>query len=890
MSKGQFVKIKDNQQMGSMAQYRGQVIDLETKEPLPAAQINVIRRVGDSTSVKMYVADRQGYFKFSSNRGFGRNQHNERIEVICLGYKVFEMLLPSDFTKSEFDLGKIRLEHDVQKADEAVVKGRLVLYKMKGDTTLIFPAAIKQMKGDALVDLLRRHPLFSVNSKGEVFFNGQLIERVDVNGRLLFGEDAVTAVKSLNAADVHLLKSYEENDEISEILKGKENSRRRRVLSVITFKTLTSVQAGNILLAGGVDRNEDIAGEKNKRYAAIGDIGSYNDTLRLSLNGGVDNRPNVGVDPLFGISIPTQYQRNANFGGNISISTPQLLNQFNVGYHYSSNFNEGRSESEQEYFISQQFNKNKSFSSNDKATHAFNLKLNRTKKEKSSIVLTYNGQVSNEDILSQSARETFIDNQIANNYNRTSKKDEQFHNHKMQIVWTKRLGKKRHRALSLEMWGHYNRNKGLEIREDTTVSMSNSDWKLLSISNNSPKLQFDAKTNVAIGKFISYLSFSFNDSKQRNIAYNEYTMQFDSVISNDIDRKISRFMADAQYRIKLNQNTSLLLISRFQIENNIYNDLLNKQKIKDMKYWVMPGLSISNNRSQKIKWRLSLQGRRSSLAPTYLSPHLEVLNPMNLRAGNPNLKPSMNYSLSLGLNVLNGIGLEISDHISSNSPIRHTRYFSEDTILPEYGNYKALAGSQLNTWTNGKTSHSVNVGINWKKYLYIMTVGFNANYKFVNPEAQFNGQSYREKQDEFSIGAVINSNFSNSIRLDIEDQFIYRSQQNATQDITESFKNQLIAKMRCYIGERFDFNASYIYDIYRSALANSDVDNNMLNLSLSCRIFKDRQGVLSFNAYDVLNKTSTSKMSVTNLFSSRQYNQNFSSYFTISFSYRFNRF
>ena len=164
---------------------------------------------------------------------------------------------------------------------------------------------------------------------------------------------------------------------------------------------------------------------------------------------------------------------------------------------------------------------------------------------------------------------------------------------------------------------------------------------------------------------------------------------------------------------------------------------------------------------------------------------------MNLRAGNPNLKPLMNYSLSLRLNILNGIGLEVSDRISSNSPIRHTRYFSEDTILPEYGNYKALAGSQLNTWTNGKTSHSVNIGINWKKYLYIMTVGFNANYNFHNPEAQLNGQSYREKQDEFSIGAVINSNFSNSIRLDIEDQFIYRSQQNAAQNMTESFKNLL---------------------------------------------------------------------------------------------------
>ena len=108
--------------------------------------------------------------------------------------------------------------------------------------------------------------------------------------------------------------------------------------------------------------------------------------------------------------------------------------------------------------------------------------LYNIKKEKSSIVLTYGGQVSNEDILSQSARETFIDNQIANSYNRTSQKDKQFHNHQMQIVWTKRLGKKRHRAMSLEMWGKYNRNKGLEIREDTTISMGNNDWRLLSIS------------------------------------------------------------------------------------------------------------------------------------------------------------------------------------------------------------------------------------------------------------------------------------------------------------------------------------------------------------------------------------------------------------------------
>jgi hypothetical protein len=185
--------------------YKGQIIDLKTKEPLPAAQINAIYKKGDSTIVNMYVADRQANFKFNAPR------KNSRIEVICVGYKVFEMLLP-DEQKNEIDLGKIRLEPDVQKADEAVVKGRIALYQMKGDTTLIFPAAIKTMTGDALIDLLRRHPLFRVDEMGNVFFNGQRIERVDVNGKLLFGEDAVTAVKTLTASDVHLMKTFEETD------------------------------------------------------------------------------------------------------------------------------------------------------------------------------------------------------------------------------------------------------------------------------------------------------------------------------------------------------------------------------------------------------------------------------------------------------------------------------------------------------------------------------------------------------------------------------------------------------------------------------------------------------------------------------------------------------
>ena len=118
--------------------------------------------------VRNYIADKEGRFKISVPRLM-----NNRIEITCMGYKILTHILSEagkgvknkystkitirsaqDQVYNRVDLGVLKLEPDVHALDEVVVKARLELFRYSGDTLLVFPRNMKQMEGDALIDLL----------------------------------------------------------------------------------------------------------------------------------------------------------------------------------------------------------------------------------------------------------------------------------------------------------------------------------------------------------------------------------------------------------------------------------------------------------------------------------------------------------------------------------------------------------------------------------------------------------------------------------------------------------------------------------------------------------------------------------------------------------------
>ena len=140
------------------------------------------------------------------------------------------------------------------------------------------------------------------------------------------------------------------------------------------------------------------------------------------------------------------------------------------------------------------------------------------------------------------------------------------------------------------------------------------------------------------------------------------------------------------------------------------------------------------------------------------------------------------------------------------------------------------------------------------------------------------------------MGIRLQSNFSSDVRIDVNNTTSYLTEDDISPEAKESFRNQFMATMKWYFLDRFEFDAEYINDTYRRNLSDNDINNNLLNLKLACRVFKNRQGVITFNAYDVLNSISTTDVRYGPISVHTRFLPNYSSFYTLSFSYRFSRF
>ncbi|MBO7213358.1 MAG: hypothetical protein J6U99_02235, partial [Rikenellaceae bacterium] len=369
----------------------------------------------------------------------------------------------------------------------------------------------------------------------------------------------------------------------------------------------------------------------------------------------------------------------------------------------------------------------------------------------------------------------------------------------------------------------------------------------------------------------------------------ERTMEVDTTMSTDVKQRKYQLESDWAYRFFVS-DVQVDMNARVYLQQYDYKDLFANEKIDNLDLWVLPGISISYYRNPKMRISVHARGFKQSLNPMYLSSVLDVRNPMSLRAGNPNLKPMSEYQLGANIDITGGLRFAFSDRVISGSPVDYIRYFEKNTVLPEYGNYEALAGSTLSTYASGRTHHDIYVTAGWSKYTNPMVIGLEAKYRFSNRDGMFNNEPYRNNLNEYSMGIRLQSNFSTDVRIDVNNTTSYLTENDISPKTKESFRNQFMATMKWYFLDRFEFDAEYINDTYRRNLSDNDINNNLLNLKLACRVFKNRQGVITFNAYDVLNSISTTDVRYSPISVHTRFLPNYSSFYTLSFSYRFSRF
>ena len=202
---------------------KGRVVDSETKEPLPEAQIQFVQNSDNGWWIMNMTADSVGCFSiFTSGRG--------SIEVSMLGYysKSKPVLAFSDSRKDTLDIGSIELKMSPQMLKMVEVTGRARRFTVKGDTIVFHPEAFHLQEGARLDELIKQLPGVQVNDDGSLSWNGKPI-RITMDGESLMGGDDL--VKQLPAEAVDKIKAFNRQSEFSERT-GKDDGTQDMVLDL----------------------------------------------------------------------------------------------------------------------------------------------------------------------------------------------------------------------------------------------------------------------------------------------------------------------------------------------------------------------------------------------------------------------------------------------------------------------------------------------------------------------------------------------------------------------------------------------------------------------------------------------------------------------------------
>ena len=202
---------------------KGRVVDSETKEPLPEAQIQFVQNSDNGWWIMNMTADSVGCFSiFASGRG--------SIEVSMLGYysKSKPVLAFSDSRKDTLDIGSIELKMSPQMLKMVEVTGRARRFTVKGDTIVFHPEAFHLQEGARLDELIKQLPGVQVNDDGSLSWNGKPI-RITMDGESLMGGDDL--VKQLPAEAVDKIKAFNRQSEFSERT-GKDDGTQDMVLDL----------------------------------------------------------------------------------------------------------------------------------------------------------------------------------------------------------------------------------------------------------------------------------------------------------------------------------------------------------------------------------------------------------------------------------------------------------------------------------------------------------------------------------------------------------------------------------------------------------------------------------------------------------------------------------
>lgn len=233
------------QNKGVKSSVSGTVIDGDDQSPVMQATVQILSSA-DSTMIAGNVTDLDGNFTLSARPG------KYLLKVSFVGYS--PTFKPITLTRStpRLRLGKIELHSDAIMLEEAVIVAQAPEVTASEDTLVYNSSAYRVPEGSALEELVKKLPGAEIDENGKITINGKEIKKIMIDGQEFFADDPNIAMKNLPVNIIDKIRAYDKQSDLARVT-GVDDGEDETVLDLTVKPGMNKGWIGNTDLAAGTE-------------------------------------------------------------------------------------------------------------------------------------------------------------------------------------------------------------------------------------------------------------------------------------------------------------------------------------------------------------------------------------------------------------------------------------------------------------------------------------------------------------------------------------------------------------------------------------------------------------------------------------------------------------
>jgi hypothetical protein len=890
---------------------KGVAYDTLSKQPVVSATVTLLQKK-DSSLISFTMTDGKGQFEIGS-----LPNGEYRLLISHVNYHNSSVPFTIDEAHKQVDLGNIVMNDITRVLSEVLVTAEAPPVTLIDDTVQYNAGSFKTIPNATVEQLLKKMPGIKVEKDGTVKAQGQEVKRVLVDGREFFSKDPKMATRNLPADAVDKVQVYDKMSDQAQ-LTGFDDGNSEKTINLKLKKDKKKGLFGKVMAGGGTNNRYEgrfnVNSFKGARQLSV--IGMGNNTNSdgfsfmdmLNFNGGGMNSMQQGGGGIQ-IDLKDGGSTNSNnngdgirkiWGGGFNYNNLIGKNtQLTSNYFYNSYDPNTESRIQRQYFLpDSSYNYNQhAFVKNGNNSHKLNLGFDIPLDSFTSIKIapslgyqqTSTRSLSdyNTTSLTQTPGTSGISDNETNNHG---------YNFSNDILLRKKF-RRAGRTISLSLQNNLNASDGngglitTNTYRNTLGTVTRNDSIQQHNNNSSDLNSYTARLVYTEPIFKrSLLEFNVVKSNSKSTAqkttydYNAFSGKFDKLnehFTNDYENSYGYNSGGIRWRMQLRKFNASAGVNWQQAQLEGKTTVHGKDSMLNKTFYNwLPNARLQYNFTKFRNLRLSYTTSTNQPAVSQLQPVPDNSDPLNIKAGNADLKPELTHAVQLNFFSVNPFR---NKNLFAFFNVRRTdnKIVNSDTI----DSVGVKTTRPVNVNGAYDISGSVHVGLPVR--FLKGTVSFSTNGSYTKNKTFIN--SAENLISTWNIGPDVRFEINASEKLDLSLSAgitYYKTGYSLQQSLnTEYLNQQYSTEINWQLPKSFYFNTEFTYSINSQRASGFNTKVPLWNAFISKQFLRFNRGEIKLSAFDLLKQNIGVSRSTSQNYIEDKRVKNLQRFFLLSFTY-----